>query len=52
MLSSLALKLEAVDSSKTSVNFYQTKRHHIPRGSNLHSSTVKFKILHILQYLI
>jgi hypothetical protein len=48
MLSSFALKLEA----SYSVNFCQTKRHHIPWGSNLHSYTVRFKILHILQYLI
>jgi len=32
---SFTLEMEAEEHSKTSVQFYQTKRRHIPAGSNL-----------------
>jgi hypothetical protein len=33
---SSSLKLEAIRSSETSVNFYQTSRHHIPEDNTVH----------------
>jgi hypothetical protein len=43
VIRSIALKMEAVRTSETSVNFYETIRRNIPEGSHLHVS-VKFAI--------
>jgi hypothetical protein len=46
-LNASILKMEAVCSSKTLVPIYQTKRHHIPEGSNLLSHRRKTIKSHI-----
>jgi hypothetical protein len=38
----IALLMEAVSSSETSVNIYQTTRHNIPEDSHLHVHIVLF----------
>jgi hypothetical protein len=38
-LRAIALMMEAVSSSETSVNFYQTTRRNIPEDSHLHSES-------------
>jgi hypothetical protein len=39
--------MEAERSSKSSVNFYQTNRGHIPEGSTLHNHQLRFNTLYL-----